>query len=171
MHGVLPRPIVSKPRKEYLFDFFEGRFFDFVVFSRKPEKRRLGAICGGLAASCDLILALACHADLGALRPCDVSQLQFAASAVFALEPCFDRVTAFLLGQPRIGVHCPHLAQNASGSSDAGMRRTLFCNSAETSVVFCDTPCRERPVRVTAPIPFGTRRRFLGTDLMMLQCD
>ena len=52
-------------------------------------------------ASSDLMSAFACRTNVGALRPNDVPQLQFAASAVFALEPCFDRMTAFLLGQPQ----------------------------------------------------------------------
>ena len=67
--------------------------------------------------------------------------------------PSFD-ATKVSLGSHSIGVQSPHLAQNASGSSDAGIRRTLFCNGAGTGVVFFDTPRRERPVRVTAPMPF-----------------
>ena len=51
-------------------------------------------------ASSDLMSAFACRADLGALRPSDVPQLQFAAPAVFAFEPCFGCTTAFLLRQP-----------------------------------------------------------------------
>ena len=79
---------------------FRGRFF-------RPrgifEKGRISGFLGdltGFAASSGLMSAFACHAKLGALRPNDVPQLQFAASAVLALEPCFDRMTAFLLGQP-----------------------------------------------------------------------
>ena len=52
--------------KEYLFDVFEGHFFDSVVFSRKADFRGLGAICGGFAVSSDLMLALAYRENLGA---------------------------------------------------------------------------------------------------------
>ena len=53
--GVLPRAIEHKN----LGSTFEVGFFGPVVFSRKAEISRFGAICGVLMASFDLMLALA----------------------------------------------------------------------------------------------------------------
>ena len=71
-----------------------------MVLPRKAEFRGFGGDLRRFVASSGLMYAFACHANLGALRPNDVPQLQFAASAVFALKPCFGCMTAFLLGQP-----------------------------------------------------------------------
>ena len=98
--GVLPRPIVSDPRKEYLSIFSRAIFSTPWYFRERPNFDFGGDLRGFMALS-DLMSALARRADLGALRPNDVPQLQFAASAVFTLEPCFGCMTAFLLGQPQ----------------------------------------------------------------------
>ena len=44
-------------------------------------------------------------------------------------------------GNHRIGVHCPHLAQNASGSSGAGMRRTFGSGGEVACTHGNDTIC------------------------------
>ena len=151
--GVLPRPIVSEPRKEYLSIFSRAIFSTPWYFRERP----IFGILGRFDGLCGLVRphsAFPCCADLGLYGL--VMYLSFNSrhpqyshsNHVSAARPRFS------LGSHSIGVQSPHLAQNASGSSDAGIRRTLFCNGAGTGVVFFDTPRRERPVRVTAPMPF-----------------
>ena len=98
--GVLPRPIVSDPRKEYLPIFSRAIFSTPWYFRERPIFGILGrfdGLCGLVRPHIRIFLSR----RFGALRPCDVPQLQFAASAVLALEPCFGCTTAFLLGQPQ----------------------------------------------------------------------
>jgi len=48
--GVLPRPIEIPCPREDPSAYFRGPFFRGALFSRNPENRRFGAICGGLMA-------------------------------------------------------------------------------------------------------------------------
>ena len=98
-HGVLPRPIVSDPRKEYLSIFSRAIFSTPWYFRERP----IFGILGRFEGLCGLVRphARACLSrEFGGLRTCDVSQLQFTATAVLALEPCFGCTTAFFLRQP-----------------------------------------------------------------------
>ena len=98
--GVLPRPIEIPSQREYLRPIFVVGFFDPLYFRGKPKIGVLGRFAGALRPRPTSCPHLPATQIWGALRPNDVPQLQFAASAVLALEPCFDRMTAFLLGQP-----------------------------------------------------------------------
>ena len=138
-HGVLPRPIVSEPRKEYLCDFSRAVFSTSWYFRVNPKNGVWGRFVGALRPHAALysrlpVARILGHYGLVMCLSCSSRYPQYSHSNhVSTARPRSS------FGSHLIGVQSPHLAHNASGSSGAGVRRTFGGGGMGAGHAFCDT--------------------------------